>query len=321
MSRLPPGPETGLLYHRVLHRALRHFEARRMSMIFRTAAMLAGALTIACVGAPTEPRGASAEPAASISQASIRAELERHVCAVWLAEFAVYEPRFGDLHCAQRGAADESRAPVELAVARALEDTSDLVVLSSEAYDRAYAQLEAPQRPSPDAADSIVRAVYGSDAHLGPAALARAIHYVRVQGLACEGCVESRAGAPEVRTWDELRPYVGAYIWPSQADGEIQIHVCSANNGIEELGLTDAKLRELGFLSAVALAAVSSTSIELAAITEGELSLDEARAAIAELIDSQAARRLVCASAERHAWYTGVRIDECEEVIADENPE
>jgi hypothetical protein len=224
----------------------------------------------------------------------------------------LYEVRFSDIRCAEERTSDLSDIAAQ-AIRLALHDCGPLVILAEAAYERAYVDLEQSPPPPADAADGFVHAAFWADPHLGPTTLSRAKQRLEEHGLECTDCPVAPAVERESMTWAEFERYISAYIWPAQVSetDEIQVYICSANNGVEELGLSGTARLNAAFLAAVALASDDLTRDVLAHLAKQDMSLAVARSAVAQLIASDDARRVICKSVEAHAWYTGVIVDAC----------
>lgn len=253
---------------------------------------------------------ATSPPTSVVTQSDLHAEINRYVCAAWLEDVELYEARFADTRCATA----MSSAPRELqdVVAHAVADTSVLVPLAAAAYDRAYAGLEAPGERTQAQRDAIVRAAYWEDSHLGPVAVSRSAHYLAEQGVDCTDCARLEP-VSESLSWAQFAPYLNAYLWPARADGEEQthIHVCSAQNGVETLGLDDPVKIDAGFLTAIALAEDETTQRAIAEIAARNLPVEVARNELAVLLDTPEARTVICRRLEQTTWFTGIVVTDC----------
>ncbi len=242
-----------------------------------------------------------------ITTAEIRGRIDHHVCAAWLDDVELYEARFGDPRCAE----PPDGSALAQAVAQGVSDAAVLVPLAADAYERAYAELEDPRGRGRDELDAVVRAVYWSDPRLGAAAMARVLHHLARAGLECVDC---EALVPPSRTsldWTAFEPHVLAHLWPHEGEARTEILVCSAVNGVEALGLSDARSIDTGFLAALALAEDSDTSLAIRAIVERNLPVDQTRIELGLLLDSPRARALVCSRIAATSWFTGVVVSDC----------
>ena len=133
-------------------------------------------------------------------------------------------------------------------------------LISLEDVDRAVQEV-VHEGPVSDDMLARIRAIYLAEPFLR-ALVPRLERALAAQGLQCRDCPRFDP-PPEIRvTWDELAPYVMAYIWPDPIvtpraeSGEISgeprhsIHVCGGFNGVSELVDPDPLLLQAGFLAA-----------------------------------------------------------------------
>lgn len=255
------------------------------------------------------------QPHASIDYDAVRAEIDRYACAAWLDEQQIYEARFTDSRC-DTGTTRERVDVLAKAVRRAVEDCTMLVPLAAAAYASAYQELDARAGRSQVQLDHAVRRAYWKDDHLGPAVLARSVSYLAQLGVECANCPSRARASVKLMTWEEFKPHVEAYLWPSRDEQEVQIYLCSEINGIEELRLDDSAALEAGFLAAFALFEDEATHVSITELNQRGLDIVELRTEIAAFVGTPQAIAVMCRSLERSEWFTGVRVSACDENAA-----
>lgn len=261
-------------------------------------ALACALLTSACAGRRAP---------APLIQAALRSELDHHTCARWEPSVKQWSLLLFDPDCEPAPPSGDPAKLVHAAVAR----LRPLVFLSTAVYDRFYDAPGAAALP-PATAQRRADAVVWSDPDL-TAAIWRALAVeLGARGLACSDCPPGPAPAPFTIAWADLFPYLAAYVWPAQAspDAPVQIFTCSGIHGAAALPEAPA-LTQAGKLVALAFADDPAHGREIHDLA-GAGSLADVTRAVRDYLDSPPSRRFACAALADVAWYTGLRITDCD---------
>lgn len=265
-------------------------------------------LATALLGCACQPASVTSPNTKNITSAEIRSRIDHYACAAWIDEISAYEARFGDSRCTSEPSAP---SPLDTAIAAGVADAAVVVPLAAGAYDRAYAELDVPGGRSNHELDAVVRAIYWSDPHLGPAAENRVVVHLAKSGIRCSDCSVSVPQA-HVLDWGKFELHVLAYMWPERVEDEqTHIHVCSARNGVEALGLSESMGLEAGFLAALALAEDAEIQASIRSLLVENPAPEAARIAVERMLDTEQAREVACARVSESAWFTGLQVPEC----------
>jgi len=219
--------------------------------------------------------------------------------------------------------------PLERAVERAFADARDVHIAFP---DEEAAAQEAVRSESTTRADA-VRAAYFTDRFLAPLQR-RLAPLLRAEGLTCADCPPAAVAVTRTVTWDELSPYLAAYVWPDPVvtpagpNGEpggaprYSMHICVGLNGLSRLPAIDEQLRFAALLAAFHTEALHDRAT--AALREvlrdpGFIALgnDDARTLyLRERVGPTVAadpnvRAAICATLARFANDVTVRVDGC----------
>lgn len=262
----------------------------------------AALVLVACASEPRRSRPAS------VTQAELRAHIDRHSCAYWEAEVRQWSALYLDDRCPPPPIRSELDRAVAAAVARV---AAILPPLAAGAYDRFYGPLEGKPPPPQAQADALVRASFWADPTLARATLTRAVDELAAHNLRCADCPAPTRPEPLALRWDSFFPYLAAYVWPTENEGKIDIYVCSGTNGVGALE-PDPRLQQLGFLTAWGVREPLSPKIREIADPGTSRPLAEVSQQLRELLDSATGRAAACASLAETAWFTGVTVDICQ---------
>ncbi|HWB77627.1 MAG TPA: hypothetical protein VG755_21825 [Nannocystaceae bacterium] len=154
------------------------------------------------------------------------------------------------------------------------------------------------------------------------------------EGLRCSDCPTPPAVTPRTVAWAELAPYLAAYVWPDpvvtprgadgKPSGEPQgsVHMCGGINGIARMTKVDEDLRFTALLTAFATEAVFErvpaifdevrTEPAYVALPGDDAKTEYLRAQLGPRVAADPAVRAgICASLQRFADDTPIRVAEC----------
>lgn len=290
--------------------------ATALSLLLAAASLTPGCRAASSTATPTGSSEASSGPAA-FTEAQVKAELAKYVCAAKLDEAPeVYTVLFGSVDCIDAPGQPEPRgALAEVARATALEMTA-IARLSTHAISTAYAYIEEAPRTRDDARRK-VQEIWWSDPLLGPTALRRASMLLAERGASCTDCAPVSAAASRVLPWSAFVPYVAAYVWPvapSPDERVMAVYVCGGINGAAR---TDGDLDALhaGFLVAMGFVEDEDAQHRLAGVIERTRArnptVDEMRYAIDGFLNADETLASACTTLARFAWLTGIHVSDC----------
>ncbi|PCC69619.1 hypothetical protein SAMN02745121_06427 [Nannocystis exedens] len=258
-------------------------------------------------GAILSPACAGRSPAAPLTQAALRAALDRHTCARWEPEVRQWSLLLFDATCEPAPASGGLEALVRAAARR----LRPLAILAEPAYDHFYRRSGDPASRSPGAVEHLADAAVWSDRLLSDAAWRALDRELAARGLVCVDCPRPDEPPSITFRWAEFFPYLAAYVWPVQfsKDAPVEIFTCTAIHGAAALP-PDPLLSQAGRLAAFAVADDETAASRLRALA-GQGSLAEVSRSIRDYLDSPAGRRIACAALADVAWFTGLRVSDC----------
>ncbi|HEY8379349.1 MAG TPA: hypothetical protein VIK91_22800 [Nannocystis sp.] len=273
---------------------------------FDLAVLLTAGVLVSCAGSEVQ-RGASR----SVSATEVRAEVDRHVCAVWSEEAQQWSAEF----LAETCRTDPAQTELARAIGRAIARARLVVPLASGAYDRFYNSVGQLARHEQEKADALARGAFWDDPDLERAAWTSVCHELRAEKLSCGRC-ETVPAAPKIQlSWQEFVPYLRAYVWPQRGEGDtgIEIFVCSDVNGASELPASRERA-QAGFLAAAGLADDPEVRVRVMSLAEkhrARSDVAEVKKKLEVLLDAPDIRRRVCAALAQTEWFTGVSVRDC----------
>lgn len=247
-----------------------------------------------------------------VTWAELRAEADRHTCAVWYPEVQQWGMEIFSETC---GAVRE-RGLGEW-VHEAIQASEAIVPLASAAYDQFDTEAASPGLDRASATDLARRAVW-RDPLLSRAIqlqLGRALEQRRVR---CKDCRIPAGPEPVMVEWERFEPYLLAYLWPVQATpgGPVEVYTCSGTNGAADLPASEP-LKQAGFLVAARFAEDAETEAEIVRLgsrhnAEASRSAAGMAREIEAFVRSPAGRARTCRAVSEVAWFTGVAVRECD---------
>lgn len=269
--------------------------------------VLLGVTLTACTGPHQRRKGSRA-----LQTAQIRAEVDRHVCAVWSEEAGQWGAEFLSETC--RSGAE--KAAYSEAIQRAVLRAASIVMLGSAAYNHFYSAIGERSRDEQEHADSLARSAFWSDPALERATWLSVCRELHESGFSNDSCSTLPASRPIQLSWNEFAPYLHAYVWPAQgANGsDVEIFVCSEVNGASDLAGAK-ELAQAGFLAAAGVAEDPKLSGKIQSLAEkyrhSPAELSSLKRELESFLDSPASRNRACSSLARTAWFTGVSVRDC----------
>jgi len=213
---------------------------------------------IVASGCAAHPEVGAARRTARVTFAELRAEVDRHTCAVWSPEVQQWDIAILSETC---GAVRDRR--LGEVVHGVIQASKSIVPLASAAFEKFDGEAASPGLDRASASALARRAVW-SDPVLSRAILLQLGRAVDERRLRCEDCPRPALVEPVVVDWARFEPYLLAYLWPVQATpgGPVEVFACSGTNGAADLPASEP-LRHTGFLVAAKFADDAEAAAEI----------------------------------------------------------